>query len=39
MQISASESLHEKDLIARSIEKRIREDAMSAFARISNDLK
>lgn len=35
----APESLCDKDLIARSIEERAREDVLSAFARISNDLK
>jgi hypothetical protein len=35
----AVESLREKDLIACSIEERVREDVLSAFARISNDLE
>jgi hypothetical protein len=34
----AAESLREKDLMARAIENRVREDVLPAFARIANDL-
>ena len=35
----AAESLRERDLIAQSLTKRVREEALSVFARIADDLK